>query len=196
MESSLLLPHYVVYSSYFAHRSLIIGASVFPETSIHADMMSQVLTAVKMSMSIFWVVTLEDRGSMFFRNVGIYLQVHAALQPRRKTSTLPSKLHQAIEFVICLCKRNLREISLAYRPVCWLISYFRPAWFRAGATRGTCYHPAGSPIILVFVTTSVVSIETVEQKKWKRTPTHSRDEWRRKHLITRSVVTGEGVQRG
>jgi hypothetical protein len=29
----------------------------------------------------------EDGGSMFLRNVGIYLQVHTALHPRRPTST-------------------------------------------------------------------------------------------------------------
>jgi hypothetical protein len=30
----------------------------------------------------------EDGGSMFLRNVGIYLQAHAALQPRGPTSTI------------------------------------------------------------------------------------------------------------
>jgi hypothetical protein len=64
----------------------------------------QVLTAVKMPMLIFWVVTLcgfagryhrfggtycsEDGGNMFFRNVGgICLQVHMPLLPRRPTPT-------------------------------------------------------------------------------------------------------------
>jgi hypothetical protein len=53
----------------------------------------EVITAVKMSILVLWVVMLcglvgrylspEDGGSMFLRNVGIYLQVHTALQPRR-----------------------------------------------------------------------------------------------------------------
>jgi hypothetical protein len=30
----------------------------------------------------------EDGGSMFLRNVGIYLQVHTTLQPKRTISTL------------------------------------------------------------------------------------------------------------
>jgi hypothetical protein len=66
----------------------------------------EVLTAAKMSMLVFWVVTPfglvgryqsfgentasfspEDRGSMFLRNVGICLQVHMASQPGRPTST-------------------------------------------------------------------------------------------------------------
>jgi hypothetical protein len=58
-------------------------------------------------MLVFWVVTpcglvgfegtycsifraevsVEDGGSMFFRNVGIYLQVHMVLLPRRPKST-------------------------------------------------------------------------------------------------------------
>jgi hypothetical protein len=68
----------------------------------------QVLMAVKIKTLVFWVVTPcrlvgryqnfggtyclhlspEDEGSMFFRNVGIYLQVHTALQPWRPTSIL------------------------------------------------------------------------------------------------------------
>jgi hypothetical protein len=34
----------------------------------------------------------EDGGNMFHRNVDIYLQAHAALQPRRQTSTRTSSL--------------------------------------------------------------------------------------------------------
>jgi hypothetical protein len=45
-------------------------------------MKSEILTAVKMSVLIFWA---DDGGSMFLRNVGINLQVHTALQPRRAT---------------------------------------------------------------------------------------------------------------
>jgi hypothetical protein len=69
----------------------------------------ETLTAVKMSMLVFWVLTqrglvgrsnvseentasifraevdfsAEDGGSMFLRNFGITVQVHMALQPRR-----------------------------------------------------------------------------------------------------------------
>jgi hypothetical protein len=58
----------------------------------------EVLTAIKMPMLVFWVVTPcgllggypEDGGSMFLRNVGIYLQVHTALQFRRPTWTHPA----------------------------------------------------------------------------------------------------------
>jgi hypothetical protein len=34
-----------------------------------------------MLILLFWVVTLEDGDGMFLRNVGIYLEVHTALQP-------------------------------------------------------------------------------------------------------------------
>jgi hypothetical protein len=60
--------------------------------------------AMKISRLVFLVVTpcglvdiseertvsifsLEHGGSMLLRNVGIYLRVHTALQPRRPTST-------------------------------------------------------------------------------------------------------------
>jgi hypothetical protein len=51
----------------------------------------EVLIAVKMWMLAFWVVTPcglgpEDGGNMFLRDVGIYLPVHTALQPKRPTS--------------------------------------------------------------------------------------------------------------
>jgi hypothetical protein len=61
---------------------------------------SEVLTAVKMSLLVFWEVTpcglvgrylrfsTEDGGNMFFRNVGTYLRLHTALQPRRLTSAV------------------------------------------------------------------------------------------------------------
>jgi hypothetical protein len=76
----------------------------------------EVLTAVKTSMLVFWVVllcglvgrdqrsgktyclhlqhcrvevSLEDGGSMFLRNVCIYLQIHTALQPRIPTTPCP-----------------------------------------------------------------------------------------------------------
>jgi hypothetical protein len=67
----------------------------------------EVLKAMEMSMFVFWVVRPhelvgryqrfgeiyclrlqgEDGDNMFLRNVGICLQVHMALQPRRPTST-------------------------------------------------------------------------------------------------------------
>jgi hypothetical protein len=62
-------------------------------------MRSEVLTVTKTSMVVSWVVTPcgilgtykrfgetycpEDGGSIFLRNVGIYIQVHTALQPRK-----------------------------------------------------------------------------------------------------------------
>jgi hypothetical protein len=45
-------------------------------------MRTEVLTVVKMSLLVFSVVTLYA-GSMLIHNVGIYLQVHKALHPRR-----------------------------------------------------------------------------------------------------------------
>jgi hypothetical protein len=60
----------------------------------------EVLTVVKMSILVFWVVMPyglvgryhqhfgpEDEGSMFLQNVAIYQQVHIELLPRRPTST-------------------------------------------------------------------------------------------------------------
>jgi hypothetical protein len=35
---------------------------------------------------------LKDGDSMFLRNVGIYMQAHAELQPRRLTSTAADKM--------------------------------------------------------------------------------------------------------
>jgi hypothetical protein len=46
-------------------------------------MRSEVLEAVTITMLVF---RAADGGSMFLRNVGIYLLVHMALQPRRTTS--------------------------------------------------------------------------------------------------------------
>jgi hypothetical protein len=42
------------------------------------DMRFEVLTEVKMQMLVFWLVTpcgLVDGGSMFLRNIGVYVQV-------------------------------------------------------------------------------------------------------------------------
>jgi hypothetical protein len=78
--------------------------------SVHlSDMKFEVLTVAKLSMLVFWVVKqyglvgkyrrfgehtasifrVEDGGSIFPRNVGIYLQVYTMLQPRRPTSISP-----------------------------------------------------------------------------------------------------------
>jgi hypothetical protein len=49
----------------------------------------EVFKSVKMALLLFWVVTscglfnTEDGDSMFLRNVGFYLRVHMASQPRR-----------------------------------------------------------------------------------------------------------------
>jgi hypothetical protein len=61
---------------------------------------SQDLTAVKLSMLVFWFVKSfgplgrqfrPDYGcSMFLGNTGIYTQVHTALQPRRLTTIFNS----------------------------------------------------------------------------------------------------------
>jgi hypothetical protein len=45
--------------------------------------------ALKMETGMFSkTFSPEDGGSIFFRNVDVYLQVHTALQPRRPTSIL------------------------------------------------------------------------------------------------------------
>jgi hypothetical protein len=72
----------------FNHLVFGIGKGIYQANFIE---ISEVLMAVK--MLVFWVVMLfglvayraEDGGSMFFWKVGICLQVHTALQPRRPT---------------------------------------------------------------------------------------------------------------
>lgn len=57
-------------------------------------MRSEDLAAVKLSLLVFWTMTPcgsinfspEYGGSLFIRNVGIYLQVHTTIKPRRLTS--------------------------------------------------------------------------------------------------------------
>jgi hypothetical protein len=99
---------------------------------------SQVLTLVKKSMTVFWVVTHcglvgacysfgthpqalpptasifipEDGGKMFFRNVGIHQQVHTASQPNGPPSTIhvTSTLDN-----LCL----LTNLSQIFREVHW-----------------------------------------------------------------------------
>jgi hypothetical protein len=90
-------------------------------------------------MLVFWVVTLcgcvgtidnnvseehtasfraEDGGSIFLQNVGIYLQVHTALQPRRPTSTSsPPREPQvsSIQYNFCEIKHNKHVLQLKMR---------------------------------------------------------------------------------
>jgi hypothetical protein len=62
----------------------------------YKNMRFEVLIAVKMSMLVFWVVMPCEfvgryqrfRPSMFLQNVGIFLQIHTALQPGRPISTI------------------------------------------------------------------------------------------------------------
>jgi hypothetical protein len=68
---------------------------------IYGLLRTKILTALKISMLVFLLATQcglvgryqhfgrryfspQDEGSMFFRNVGIYLQTHMALLHRRK----------------------------------------------------------------------------------------------------------------
>jgi hypothetical protein len=71
------------------------------DKTLSFHMRSEVFMAVKMSMLVFWVVmpcglvgrySAEDGGSMFLHEVGIYLQDHTPLQPRRPTLTVSSLL--------------------------------------------------------------------------------------------------------
>jgi hypothetical protein len=68
------------------------GSKHVPNLICSSFMRFDVLTAVKISMLVFWVVTLpgfrpEDAGSMFLQNVGIYLQTYTALLHRGLTLT-------------------------------------------------------------------------------------------------------------
>jgi hypothetical protein len=87
----------------------------------------EVLTAVKMAMLVFWVVTScglgnryqrfgetyclhfspEDGDSMFLRNVVIYLHFHTALQTRRPTSTKACSVGLLVELVSKRSKSSL-----------------------------------------------------------------------------------------
>jgi hypothetical protein len=53
------------------------------------------------TISTFWT---EDGGSMFFRNVGIYLQVHTAVQPRRPTK---KKKRTVVKKHVSISSRNI-----------------------------------------------------------------------------------------
>jgi hypothetical protein len=89
-------------------------------------MRSEVLTAMKMAMLVFWVATqcglaihsdvseehsasifsAEGLCSMFLRKVGICTQVHTTLRPRRPTSTYCTEIFhdflqplQAVDYI-------------------------------------------------------------------------------------------------
>jgi hypothetical protein len=85
-------------------------------------------TAEKMSMFFFRVVTPcelvsrhqrfggtyfspEDGGSMFLRNIGVYLQVHTALQPRRPTENFSLTLLKIFIFVNSQLHHVVDDIS-------------------------------------------------------------------------------------
>jgi hypothetical protein len=62
-----------------------------PEPHRHYRLGFEVLTAMKLSVLVFWVLTLcglmEYGESVFLRKVSNCLQVHTALRPKRPTST-------------------------------------------------------------------------------------------------------------
>jgi hypothetical protein len=58
------------------------------------------------------VTSPEDGGSIFLRNVGIYLQVYTALQLKRPTSK-PVRLHGATNHILnCHRRENLKSHTL------------------------------------------------------------------------------------
>jgi hypothetical protein len=73
------------------------------------DMRYKVVMAMKMSVLVSWVVTLcglvgkhrrfggtnhpEDGGGKFLQNVGINLQIHKSLRPRKPISTQKSEFY-------------------------------------------------------------------------------------------------------
>jgi hypothetical protein len=93
------------------------------ETTEQICIIFEILTAVKMSIFVFWVLTPcglvgryhrfggthfnpEDGGSVFIRNDGICVQVHTVLQLRRPTSA--TKL---VGFLYSLHTSNIHETS-------------------------------------------------------------------------------------
>jgi hypothetical protein len=46
----------------------------------------------------------EDEGGVFLRNVGMYLQIHTALQHRRPTSAYPAA--SIMNFISSVCKQK------------------------------------------------------------------------------------------
>jgi hypothetical protein len=80
------------------------------------------------------VFSAEDGGSMFLRNVGIYLQVFTTIQPRRSTST-GSKLESKHASV--LDKRKLTAnfvLHIVYRKAADVLVM---NWIRRQATQGS-----------------------------------------------------------
>jgi hypothetical protein len=62
----------------------------------------EVLAAVKMPTFVFWVIMpcgsqsrYQDESSMFLKNVGIYLQAHTVLQPRKPTSMMEGRINDS-----------------------------------------------------------------------------------------------------
>jgi hypothetical protein len=84
----------------------------------------EVLTAVKMSVLVFWVVTLcgltasifspKGGSSMFLQNFAIYLRVHVALKPIRPTWEGSELLYYTYVAVIMFCDALF----------CWATTYF------------------------------------------------------------------------
>jgi hypothetical protein len=44
-----------------------------------------------------FIISPEDGGSMFLRNVGMYLQIYTALQPRSPSSKVSSRIYFGLE---------------------------------------------------------------------------------------------------
>jgi chromosome segregation ATPase len=57
--------------------------SVLMQQQSHAlERKNEYVKYLTLLMLVLWVVMLEDGGSVFLQNIGIYLQVHMALQPK------------------------------------------------------------------------------------------------------------------
>jgi hypothetical protein len=52
----------------------------------------------------------ESGGSVFFRNVGVYLQVRTAFQPRGPTLTFPLLKNHQVSWKICACVAGCRFV--------------------------------------------------------------------------------------
>jgi hypothetical protein len=86
-----------------------------------------------------YIFSPEDEDSKFVRNVGIYLQVHTALQPRRPTSRsyLTSSFSKSrtpkenVSFMtkidptsyICQCHWPSSELNIQVTTVSWIEHY-------------------------------------------------------------------------
>jgi hypothetical protein len=117
-----------------------IIASNFLEDGIvvFLDLKTTQVCDLMMSVLVFWVVkpcglvgryqrfegtfSPEDGDSIFLRNVGIYLQVHTALQPRRLISATPDCL--AI-FILYVCVMALEQWTSRRCPLDAIFSHRR-----------------------------------------------------------------------